>query len=39
MGLSENRELLDYFHDRRAWLLEIDQAYSPLQPYPTLPDS
>lgn len=24
MGLAENRPLLDYFNDRKAWLLEVD---------------
>jgi hypothetical protein len=34
MGSAENRRLLRYFNDRRAWLLEVDQEPAPLRPYP-----
>jgi len=33
MGTARNRELLDYFHDRRAWLLQPDELAPHLQPY------
>jgi hypothetical protein len=34
MRPAENRRLLDYFKDRRAWLLEVDAGPAPLRPYP-----
>ncbi len=34
MGPEANRELLNYFHDRKAWLLNADDARSALEPYP-----
>ena len=34
MGPAQNRKLLDYFKDRRAWLLEVDEEPAPLRPYP-----
>ena len=34
MGGSKDRTLLEYFHDRRAWLLEPDGATPKLTPYP-----
>jgi hypothetical protein len=33
MGAEKNRELLDYFKDRRAWLLEADDKPPRLSPY------
>ncbi len=33
MGEGENAELLRYFQDRQAWLLEADQAAPKLDPY------
>jgi len=33
MDAARNRELLDYFKDRRAWLLEADAAPPSLTPY------
>jgi hypothetical protein len=37
MDMAQNRKLLEYFKDRAAWLLEVDQDDSPpkLAPYPT----
>ena len=34
MGAEADRELLDYFRDRRVWLLEADQRPPRLAPYP-----
>lgn len=34
MGPQENRELFDYYQDRRVWLLEADRKPSRLVPYP-----
>jgi hypothetical protein len=34
MDSSDNRALLDYFKDRQAWLLEVDEEPAPLRPYP-----
>jgi hypothetical protein len=36
MDAAQNRKLLDYFRDRHAWLLEVNQDDSPqkLAPYP-----
>ena len=34
MDPAENRELLQYFHDRRAWLVEADEAPPKVSPYP-----
>jgi hypothetical protein len=37
MGPAKNQELLDYFHDRRAWLLTLSESVNSqnidLQPY------
>ncbi len=33
MSPAENRELLDYFRDRRAWLVEADAAPPKVTPY------
>jgi hypothetical protein len=33
MGRVENQKLLDYFSDRRAWLVDVDELPGPLQPY------
>jgi hypothetical protein len=37
MDTAENRELLQYFHDRRAWLVEADEAPPKVSPYPVQP--
>ncbi len=34
MDPAENRELLQYFHDRRAWLVEADEMPPKVAPYP-----
>jgi hypothetical protein len=34
MGPAENRELLEFFRDRRAWLVEADETPPKLTPYP-----
>jgi hypothetical protein len=34
MGPAENDELLRYYSDRRAWLLEVDEVPPKLEPYP-----
>ena len=34
MGAEQNKELLRYFKDRRAWLLEADEVPQKLLPYP-----
>jgi hypothetical protein len=33
MDEADNRELLQYFHDRRAWLVEADENPPKLSPY------
>ena len=33
MDATENRELLQYFHDRRAWLVEADETPPKVSPY------
>jgi hypothetical protein len=39
MAPSENQELLDYFKDRRIWLLEADENPARLSAYITEPNS
>jgi len=34
MGPADNREILQYFHDRRAWLLYADDVPPKLEPHP-----
>jgi hypothetical protein len=34
MGPSGNRELLDYYRDRKAWVLDADAAHPSPEPYP-----
>ena len=34
MGEERNRELLDYYRDRKVWLLEPDKDPIGLKPYP-----
>jgi hypothetical protein len=34
MDSADNRELLQYFHDRRAWLVEADETPPKVTPYP-----
>jgi hypothetical protein len=38
MDAAEDLELLKYFNDRRAWLLEADLEVPKLIPYPIRPD-
>jgi hypothetical protein len=33
MGPRENQELIDYFKNRRPWLIEPDESSSSLEPY------
>jgi len=33
MGAAENEELIHYYKDRRAWLLEADETPPRLAPY------
>jgi hypothetical protein len=35
MDAAENHDLLQYFHDRHAWLVEADETPPKLSPYPT----
>jgi hypothetical protein len=35
MGPAQNQKLLDYFGDRRIWLVEVDAVPSRLMPYPS----
>ena len=35
MDTAENRELLEYFHDRRAWLVEADETPPRMSAFPT----
>jgi hypothetical protein len=37
MGPEKNRELLDYFKDRRVWRFRPDQSETELDPYPANP--
>ena len=37
MDAAQNRELLEYFHDRRAWLVEADETPPRVSPYPVQP--
>jgi len=39
MGPAKNKELIDYFHDRRVWLVEADETPPRLSDYPALTDS
>jgi hypothetical protein len=39
MGPSGNTELLRYFHDRHAWLVEADVSPQRVVPYPAMSDS
>ncbi len=39
MGDSENARLLEYYRNRRAWLVEPDREPVELQPYPVRPRS
>jgi hypothetical protein len=34
MGPALNRELIEYFHDRHAWLVEADETPARVSPYP-----
>jgi hypothetical protein len=33
MGPARNKELIDYFHDRRVWLVEADETPPRMSPY------
>jgi len=35
MGAEQDRPFLEYFHDRRVWLLEPDRSPPKLSPYPS----
>jgi hypothetical protein len=37
MGAERNRELIDYYHNRRVWLLQPDLRPMSLTPYPDGP--
>jgi len=37
MSVAENRELLDYYKDRKVWLVEPDQTPPKVAPYPADP--
>jgi hypothetical protein len=37
MGESQNRELLEYFKDRKVWTVDADSANPRLEPYPASP--
>lgn len=37
MGLEKNRELLDYFHDRKAWLILADERPPRILPFEERP--
>jgi hypothetical protein len=39
MDPVQNRELLEYFHGRRVWLMDPDKSRSRLLPYPGLDES
>jgi hypothetical protein len=39
MGAAGNRELLDYYKDRKVWLAEPDQVPPKVSPYPGSPDA
>ena len=34
MDPANNRELMQYYHDRKAWLVEPDQTPAQISPYP-----
>jgi hypothetical protein len=34
MGAADNRELLDYYKDRKVWLVEPDRTSPKVSPYP-----
>ena len=38
MDPAQNRELLDYFKDRRVWLLQVDPGKTQLRPYQPMAD-
>ena len=38
MGKEKNRELLEYFKDRQAWLVEPDENPPRVSPYSTIRD-
>jgi hypothetical protein len=37
MGPAQNKELINYFHDRRVWLVEADETPPALLPYGASP--